>query len=42
MEGFSFDVLYNMPIYLRNFYIRELNVQQQKEKEELDKIKSGR
>jgi hypothetical protein len=42
MKGFSFETLYNMPVYLRNFYINELNRQKEEEMNELEKMKSKR
>jgi len=42
MKGFSFETLYHMPVYLRNFYIIELNKQKEMEASELEKMKSKR
>ena len=36
-NGFSFSDVYNMPVYLRNFYYRELIDIKELEKAELDK-----
>jgi len=35
--GFTHSDIYNMPIYLRNFYFKELQSVKKKEKEEMDK-----
>ena len=42
MPGFSFTDLYNMPVYLRNFYTTELIKQQAAETKELEKSKQSR
>jgi len=36
MKGFSFETIYHMPVYLRNFYFTELVKLKEKEAEELD------
>jgi hypothetical protein len=38
--GFNFDDLYNMPVFLRNFYLKEMNTAVEKENAEYDKIKN--
>ena len=35
--GFTFDEVYNLPIYLRKFYLKRLNKQYQDENTEIDK-----
>jgi hypothetical protein len=37
----SVDVLYNMPIYLRNFYINELTDVKRKEEEAYNSVKKS-
>ena len=38
-EGFIFSDVYDMPVYLRNFYYKKLVDAKKKEKEEIDKSK---
>ena len=35
--GFTFDEVYNLPIYLRKFYLKRLEKQYQDENKEIDK-----
>jgi len=35
--GFTFNEVYNLPIYLRKFYLKRLNKQYQDENKEIDK-----
>jgi len=42
MKGFSYSDLYNMPVYLRQFYIKELNKQIEMENKEIEKAKQGK
>ena len=37
MPGFTFNDVYQMPIHLKNFYIRQLVEMKKKEKEDMDK-----
>ena len=39
-KGFTHSDVYNLPIYLRNFYYNELVASKEEEKKELDKAKS--
>jgi len=39
--GFPWDVLYDMPVYLRRFYWDKLLEVKKKEKEEMDKSNKG-
>ena len=36
--GFTQDILYSMPVYLRNFYYNKLAEAKSKEKEQYDKV----
>lgn len=36
--AFNIEQLYNMPVYLRNFYIKELEEVKKKEAEEMKKV----
>jgi len=38
--GFNFNDLYNMPVFLRSFYLQQMNDAVEKENAEYDKIKS--
>lgn len=38
--GFNFNDLYNMPVFLRSFYLKEMNTAVEKENAEYDKVKS--
>ena len=38
--GFTFSDVYNMPIYLRRFYIDKLVAQKKKEQDNIDKAKN--
>ncbi len=38
--GFTHDEVYNMPIYLRRFYLKEIKKVQDRQQQEMDKIKS--
>ena len=35
--GFTFNDVYNMPVHLKNFYLREFMDLKKKEKEQIDK-----
>ena len=35
--GFTFDDLYNMPVFLRNFYLKEMNEAVEKQNAEVEK-----
>lgn len=41
-KGFSFETVYQMPVYLRNFYIKELIKQQEYENEQIEQAKGKR
>ena len=36
-EGFTFSDVYDMPIYLRNFYLKKLTDTKKEEKKQIDK-----
>ena len=38
--GFTQDIVYNLPVYLRRFYLRKLVDVRKKENEEVEKAKS--
>jgi hypothetical protein len=35
--GFNFEDLYNMPVFLRNFYLKEMNDAVEKQNAEMEK-----
>jgi hypothetical protein len=39
--AFTFNEVYSMPIYLRNFYIKQLEETKKQETEELKKVAKG-
>ena len=38
--GFPYNHVYNMPIYLRRFYLKKISEIQDKQKQEIERIKS--
>jgi hypothetical protein len=38
--GFPYHDVYNMPIYLRRFYLKEIKKVQDRQQQEMDKIKA--
>ena len=38
MPGFTFSDVYNMPVHLKNFYLREFMDLKKKERNEMDKV----
>jgi hypothetical protein len=36
--GFNFEDLYNMPVFLRNFYLKEMNDTVEKQNAEIEKV----
>jgi len=40
--GFTFETLYNMPVFLRGFYLQQMNDAVEKENKEYEKLKKSK
>lgn len=39
--GFTFETLYNMPVFLRGFYLKQMNDEIEKANKEMEKAKKS-